>query len=93
MNPTDNLYYNGVIVEYKEGDKSLERFITPLVFDLYDKNYTIKQGDTLPKLADYFYDSSRLWWVIADNNQDIITNIFELEVGKQIIIPNYKKLQ
>lgn len=91
-NVTDNLYYDSIIVDYEEGDRSLERF--PLVqdYDLYDKTYTIKQGDTLLQLADYFYNTSRAWWLIADNNQDVITNIFELEIGKQIIIPNYKKI-
>lgn len=92
MNLTDNLYSDGIIINYEEGDKSLERYPRTPVFDLLDKLYTVKDNDTLTSLAYYFYGSGRLWWVIADNNLDVIDNIFDIPSGTQLIIPNYKNL-
>lgn len=92
MDSKKNLYSDGYVVTYEEGDQSLEKVPTVIVRDLDDKIYTIKQGDTLLKIAHFFYNSSRPWHVIADVNNDLIENIFELPIGVDIVIPNLKKI-
>lgn len=92
MDSKNNLYSNGYVVTYEEGDQSLERVVVPLEKELEDKSYMIKQDDTLLSIAHFFYGESKPWWILADSNQDVIDNIFELIPGTEIIIPNAKKI-
>lgn len=92
MDAEKNLYSNGFIINYPEGDRSLERVIIPIESDLYDKSYVTKEGDTLLTIAHFFYGTSRPWWLIADNNENVIENVFDLVPGTELIIPNLKKV-
>ena len=82
----DNLYANGIIVEYSDGTAVLERELKVLPRNALDEPYTIKQGDTLTNLAGAKLGNSKLWHVIADNNPQI-EDIFNLQIGLDIIIP------
>ena len=85
-----NLYNDAFIIDYPGGDRSIERVPIVIDTDLTDKRYTVKEGDTILTIAHFFYGTSRPWWIIADNNS--IENIFELEAGTELIIPNLKKI-
>jgi nucleoid-associated protein YgaU len=86
---SNNLYYNALVVRYPEGDLALERNINILGDDIGDKLYTVIEGNSLTQLANFFYGDSGLWYVIADKNN--IDNIFSLEVGVNLIIPNINR--
>lgn len=79
-------YTNGYIIQYPEGDKSLQRKRIVHQEDLNDRAYTIKDGDKLTTLSYRFYGNPLLWFLIADANE--IDNPFELTTGTNIIIPN-----
>ena len=52
--------------------------------------YTIKEGDRLDLLAQYFYVDSRKWWRILDANPDILFGadlMLDDAVGETILIP------
>lgn len=84
------LYHNPLIITYKEGDESLYRAIMDIDDDVNDKTYTVRQDDTLLSIAHRFYKNSKGWYIIADKNN--IDDIFNLEVGSRLIIPNHTKL-
>lgn len=46
-----DLYSDGYIINYQEGDRSLQR--RPIIHreDLEDKSYILRQGDTLTSIA------------------------------------------
>lgn len=50
-----------------------------------DTYHVVGQQDTLENLANYYYDDPGKWYIIAAKNG--IINPFELELGKQLIIP------
>lgn len=81
-----NAYTDSYRIIYEEGDESLERRPINHQEDIDDVIYTIKEGDSLTNIAFKFYNSSNLWFLIADANN--IINPFELELGTNIIIPN-----
>ena len=81
-------YTDSFRIIYPEGDESLERRPINHKEDINDSVYTIKDGDTLTNIAFKFYDEPNLWFLIADANE--IINPFDLEVGKNIIIPNHQ---
>lgn len=81
-----NLYSDGQIINYEEGDQSLERFPTFFPDTAGDINHIVKEDDNLVNLSHVYYKDSRLWWKIADKNN--LDDIFNLELGSQIIIPN-----
>lgn len=56
-----------------------------------DRSHRIVYGNTLWKLAFDYYGDSKLWWVIADVNE--ILNPFVLEVGTDILIPDYEVIK
>lgn len=86
-----NLYDDGLIVAYDDGSASLERLPPDYVYDLTDKIHTVRQDEKLTDIAHFYYKKSRLWFIIADANK--ILDIFNLEVGTDLIIPNENKLQ
>lgn len=84
---TLSLYDKGYIINYLEGDQSLQR--TPLIYyiSVYDEHYTISEGDTLYTIAFKKYGNSALWYLIPEANASI-EDIFDLTVGDTIVIPN-----
>jgi len=79
------LYEDSILIEYEEGDNSLERIEFSYVKNINDKNHIIKDGDTLDYLAYKYYKDDKLWYIIADTNN--IYNPFELSIGDELIIP------
>ncbi len=51
------------------------------------QEYIIKQGDTLSKLADRFYNSMNKWEKIYEANRDNVKNPNYIYVGQKIVIP------
>ena len=86
-----DLYSEGFIVNYKEGDKSIHHKMIMHKDSLNDKSHRVILGDTLTGIAYKFYKNSSLWFYIADVNN--IDNPFILETGKSIIIPNINKYE
>lgn len=84
-----DLYTNGNVINYREGDSSLHRNKVVHSEDLEDAIHTITQGETLTYLANRYYKDPKLWYLIADVND--IENPMCLKIGLDIIIPNYKK--
>ncbi len=85
----NNIYNKGFIINYPEGDRSIQRDKLEYVEDIEDKLYTIKDGDRLSSIAFMFYKNPLLWYLIADVND--IDNPFVLTTGQEIIIPNPTK--
>ena len=86
----DNPYDRGTLLNYLEGDQSLERkpvLYTPSVGDRF---HIIKDTDQLDGIAFKYYKNSKLWWLIADVNS--IFNPFELTTGDKLIIPDLNVL-
>lgn len=89
----NNLYRNGEVHTYADGESVLIRkklLLEPTVFDEY---HVVTEMDRIDKLAHTKYkdkvtDASKYWWVIADAND--IKNPFDLSeyVGRQILIPD-----
>lgn len=84
-----DLYTDGRMINYIEGDQSLQRDRIIHREDLEDEIHTIKQGETLTSIAYRYYKKSKLWYLIADVND--IENPLCLKIGADLIIPNYKK--
>ncbi|MCE5293832.1 MAG: LysM peptidoglycan-binding domain-containing protein [Chlamydiales bacterium] len=59
----------------------------PVVKAAAPKMYTIQKGDTLSKISQKFYGTTKKWKSIYDANRDRINNINNLKVGSQIVIP------
>lgn len=94
---SNNLYRNGEIIQFTEGDMSLIRNQLEITGTLEDEYHTILASDELTKLAYQKYsrfveDSSKYWWVIADANK--IDNPLDLTdwIGVEILIPNILKV-
>ena len=82
----ESLYDKGYIINYPNGEQSLQRDVLVYKEDIEDGLYTIRDGDNLTMIAYKFYKDPLKWFVIADVNE--IENPFNLEVGRDIIIPN-----
>lgn len=80
-----NLYDNSFVINYTDGDQSLERNVFPPTNRINDKSHPVIEGDTLNTLAHFYYGDGRKWWKIAERNQ--LDNNFILEVGSELIIP------
>jgi nucleoid-associated protein YgaU len=55
-----------------------------------DKNfltYRVKEGDTLPDIANRYYKNPQLWWVIADYNFANLFYPLRLDEGHILFIP------
>lgn len=83
----NDIYNNGYIINYVEGDRSLERTKIKHIEDIDDTTHTVIGGETLPSIAYKYYGTSRLWYLIADVNTHII-NPFLLIPGEELLIPN-----
>ena len=56
-----------------------------------DKRYTVDRNDRIDKLANRFYGSPDLWWVIAiANNMELLPS--DLKPNTQIIVPSQKRV-
>jgi len=51
------------------------------------EEYIIKQGDTLSKLAEQFYNSMSKWPKIYEANRDSVKNPHYIYIGQRIVIP------
>ena len=83
-------YDNAIILEYKDGDYSLESIKTDVITTSDDKTYTVKEDDTLQGIANMFYKDSGLWHIIAMANN--ISNPFDEDQfyqGQVLTIPTY----
>lgn len=84
-----HLYKDGHIINYEEGDRSLQRYKLEHTEDIEDKAYTIRQEDTIDAIAFKFYGNPFMWYIIADIND--IDNPLQLVVGEDLIIPNINR--
>jgi len=81
----ENLYTNAYIIDYKDGDVSLER-VNFTKLGSTDKVHTVKSGETLQSIAYRYYGNSGLWYRIADVNS-IYNPFTEVVEGMQLYIP------
>jgi nucleoid-associated protein YgaU len=51
------------------------------------EEYIIKQGDTLSKLAERFYNSVNKWQRIYEANKESVKNPHYIYIGQKIVIP------
>lgn len=91
MTKTD-LYSDGFIINYPEGDRSKQRRSIIRDVGSEDNFYVIKQDDKLPDIAYKFYGDALAWYAIADMNPEVILNPFQLPIGKRLIIPNLEEI-
>lgn len=92
----NNLYVNGKVVRFDNGEELLLRDTEQLSDTLTDKYHLLKKGERLDQLAWKYYrhvakDAAKFWWIIADTNN--IFNPMELQqyVGTDLVIPNLTK--
>jgi nucleoid-associated protein YgaU len=88
----EGLYDRGYLVEFKEGDVAFYRTILYYGGSIYDKYHVVKEGETLLSIAQDRYGSQFPWFIIADVNAPLITDIFELVVGTSLLIPDLNTL-
>ena len=88
-----DLYSNGYIEEFADGDSYLERDEVVYEETATDRIHTVKETDTLTRLAHTYFkgevaNAHQYWWAIADTND--IDNPMDLTslIGQDIIIPN-----
>lgn len=94
----NNLYANGYIIDFGDGDSILER--EPLVIEAQndDKYHTVKTEDRIDVLAWRNYknavaDAGKYYWVIADaNNIDHPLDLEDL-IGTDILIPDILRVR
>lgn len=87
----NNLYYiKSKVINYKEGDSSLQRNRLTFVVSQEDRFHTVIDEDTLTELANRFLGDSILWYVIADANG--IMDPFILKTGISLLIPAVDQL-
>lgn len=90
LSSNNNLYSSdGLVINYQDGDQSLVRVPIEFINDIEDKSHIVIEGDTLTSLSHFYLGSSRNWWKIADRNN--LDDIWNLEIGSEIIIPNPNK--
>ena len=92
----NNLYRNGRVIRFSDGDELLIRKQVTLEGTLTDNYHVLKKGERLDQLAWKYYkmlakDASKYWWLIADANK--IYNPMELDsyIGQELLIPNLTK--
>lgn len=90
----NNLYQNGRITKYANGELELERDIILFPGDENDSYYTVVEGDEITVIAynkykDFTDDAGKYWWLIADCNN--IENPLDLSeyIGQDITIPSF----
>ncbi len=68
----------------------------PITLNPLDEYWTITQTYNLrPDLLAYdLYDDSKLWWVFAQRNPNVLVDpLFDFTTGKQIYIPQIETLR
>lgn len=93
----NNLYINGRIIEFENGDALLVRDKVEFTRQMIAQYHTLKENEDLSQLAYKYYgsivkDPSKYWWLIADAN-DAIINPLDLThlVGYKLAIPDVRK--
>lgn len=88
MASLENPYSDSYIINYNDGDTSLERreFNQVVLNGRQIRVHTIKEGETLQSIAFRYYGNSGMWARIADYNS-IYNPFTELSEGMQIYIP------
>lgn len=86
-----NLYQNGVILNFRNGDKLLVRPKIDTTPSRGDRIHTLKKNEELTNIAWRYYKGQvehpeRYWWVIADAND--ITNPLDLSGISKLLIPD-----
>lgn len=79
-------YENSYIVEYPNGEQTLERFSYEHDKSSKDIIHTVLDGETIQSISFKYYGDSGFWYVIADMN-GIYNPITEVIPGIQILIP------
>lgn len=83
-------YESGYVIDYEDGDFSLESEFNTIRDESSDILHTVLEGETLQSISYKYYGDSGLWYHIANVNS--IFNPFDInEVypGKILNIPNY----
>lgn len=78
FNKLDNKYIYGTTCWLKDN--------TPYTY------YTVQRGDTIDKLALYYYNNPTYFWIICDFNR-IADPYIELQEGSKIKIPSISNLE
>lgn len=84
--PGASPYDNSYIIEYPDGDITLERRPAETYSDA--KVHTVLPGETIQSISFQYYKDSGYWGAIADVN-DILNPFEDLQPGLQIAIPTY----
>ena len=79
-------YENAYIVEYPNGEQTLERFAYEHNKSSSDVIHTVLDSETIQSIAFQYYGDSGYWYKIADIN-GILNPMEELVPGAQIVIP------
>lgn len=51
------------------------------------RTYVVKKGDTLQKISEKFYNTTKKWRRICDANKKVIKDCDKLEPGTKLVIP------
>jgi hypothetical protein len=79
-----NEYYLDLMV-----NRPIPKAVDDIIFTI---NETYKYRPDL--LANDLYEDSRLWWVFAQRNPDVLVNpLYDFEVGTQIFLPKLSTLR
>lgn len=89
-NSTD-LYENAFIINYEEGDRSLQRRSIVHQEDIGDQYHVVRLTDTITSISYKYYSKPLYWYLIADVNE--IVNPLDLELGQTLIIPNLDRYE
>ena len=90
MNSKHHPYESGYVIDYGDGDFSLEPDQGILRTGLSETLHTLIEGETLHSIAYRYYGDSGLWYHIANANSIFNPwDINELYPGKILSIPNY----
>lgn len=81
-------YDQAYVLNYGDGDYSLEAVRTSVPSSSDDIQHTVKDGETLQNIAYRYYGDSGKWFLIAEANT-ILNPFKELESGTLIKIPVY----